>query len=218
MESVKQLYIDAGSTLMIDGGSLYVPGSVFNQGTLVNHGTIAQTLLVNGGEAEQFVGGTYGGLALNPNGDDLGAVTVSIRGNQDCTDVPGETVLRCFDVASTVAPVTGATITFFYDAIDESGNNCDQMQAYHWQSGSWQLLTLDSSYGIGGRSCGANPRSIRVTGVTGFSPFVLKSTSAPTAIRLTNFSASGPVTGFNVFVCLLALGFIFGATAIHRNK
>lgn len=100
----------------------------------------------------------------------------------------GETVERCFEISPTSSPVSSTTLTFFFDSDELSGNNCNNLDAYHWESGSWNLLNLDTGYGTLGRDCGSDPKSIQVTGVTGFSPFVLKE-NVPNAIAIENFSA-----------------------------
>ncbi|MCP3974518.1 MAG: choice-of-anchor D domain-containing protein, partial [bacterium] len=53
------------------------------------------------------------------------------------------------------------------------------MEAYRWDSTWHNVLTRDASYGSGGRMCGADPLSIRVTDVMTFSPFVLRGLMAP---------------------------------------
>jgi len=190
-QGVHHLVLANGSALTINSaGSLTIPGSIFNFGTISNNGSIQQMLPVNGSSDIQFVGGSYGGVIINSNGDDLGAVTVTIRGNQVCTTELNDTVQRCFDIHTTNPPSTGATLTFFFDDTEESGNACSLMDAYHWTAGGWVLQDLDVSYGTGGRSCSSNPRSVRVANVTGASPFVLKSNGSPTAVSLVMLSAS----------------------------
>jgi hypothetical protein len=171
-------------------GSLMVPGAIYNYGSILNNGSIQQTLTVDGSSDIQFIGGSYGGLIINSNGDNLGDVTVTIRGNQACTTDLNDTVRRCIDIHATNPPSTGSTMTFFFDDTEEAGNTCSTMGVYHWTAGSWVLQDLDVSYATGGRSCGLNPRSLRVANVTGYSPFVLRSNGSPTALSLVTFSAS----------------------------
>ena len=56
------------------------------------------------------------------------------------------------------------------------------------------MPALDAAYGSGGRSCASEPYSLRVTGVSDFSPFVLRSGDAsdgiPTAVTLASFTAT----------------------------
>jgi len=106
---------------------------------------------------------------------------VSIKGNQDCTTVPGEAVRRCFDIAPATASGRNATITFFFAGSEiPAGQDCDDLNAYRWDGGTWQALTP------GTRACGGDPQSLQVTGVTTFSKFVLKET-APNAVVLRTF-------------------------------
>jgi hypothetical protein len=61
------------------------------------------------------------------------------------------------------------------------------------------LLALDPTYGSGGRSCASEPYSLRVTGVSDFSAFVLKSGEPPggtlTAVTLASFTATATDAG-----------------------
>lgn len=165
----------------MNSGSTLVDAAEFTVNhTLTNNGTIQRTQDVNGSSAVSFFDtGGYGGGTLNANGTNLGSTTVKIRGNQDCTTTAGETVKRCFDIAPTNTSGRNATITFLYNSSELSGNNCNTMNAYHRTGSAWQLLTLDPSWGDDGRVCEAEPPSMRVTGVTDFSPFVLKSGDPP---------------------------------------
>ena len=193
-----------GALSVGSGGSLSVSGHLFNNGLL------AQTQTVSGSSDVGFFNtGNYGGLLLNPNGDNLGDTTVVIRGSQDCSNPPGDTVQRCFDIAPRANNTgIGKRITFFFDQSEESGNTCTGIKAYHFVgSATWDELTLDTSYGTGGRLCGADPRSVRVTGVTAFSPFALN-LLAPTAIELISFSGtsrSGNIILVTTLVFALAL-------------
>ena len=196
-----RLTIESGGVLVIpDGVTLTVTGE------LVNNGTIQQTQDVNGSSDVTFFNiGSHGGVTINANGTDLGSTVVSIRGNQDCTTVAGETVKRCFDIAPTTTSDRNATITFYFDDSELAGNTCSNLNAFRNTGGSnWSQLTLDTAYGTNGRDCSSTPRSIRVTGVSDFSPFVLKSGSGPTAITVQRFTARS-AGGGNGFVLPLAL-------------
>jgi len=158
--------------------------------------------------------GSHGGVTINANGTDLGSTVVSIRGNQDCTTVAGETVKRCFDIAPTTTSGRNATITFYFDDSELSGNTCSTLNAFRNTGGSnWSQLTLDI------RDCSNTPRSIRVTGVSDFSPFVLKSGSGPTAITVQRFTArsAGGGNGFVLPLALVALG-IGGLALVWRRS
>ncbi len=190
-----------GRTLTLDGGSLAVGGA------LVNHSALRQTQAVNGAAVTFFDAGGYGGLTINPNGQNLGATAVQIRGNQACTTVPGETVRRCFDIAPGAAPASGVTLTFYFAAYElPSGMTCATVEAYHW-NGAWS-----DALAVTGRNCAAEPYSITISGVTDFSPFVLKSGSAPNAVAVREFAA---VPGLPVTGLIAALG-LLAAAAVYR--
>ncbi len=184
--SVANMAVGSGGSLSVtSSGSLAVSGNLFNNGAL------QQTQSVSGdGDVGFFNTGNYGGVLLDPNTDDLGLTSVTIRGNIDCTNAPSDTVRRCFTISPASNNNTiGKTITFFFDDSEESGNACDSLNAYHYQGGAWVPLTLDTSYDGDGRLCGANPRSVRVQDVTTFSQFVLNQ-NQPTVIELVSFSGT----------------------------
>jgi CSLREA domain-containing protein len=159
-------------------------GGLAVNGTLTNHGTLQRMQAVNGSsEVNFFNTGSYGGLILNANNTDLGDTTVTISGAQDCTNNPGETVQRCFDIDPENATGRNVFATFYFAESERSGNSCHDLNAYHWNGSGWDALTLDASYGTNGRSCGTEPYSLRVQNVGDFSPFVLKS-SVPTVVQL----------------------------------
>ncbi len=189
-----------GNLVVSTTGSLNVDGSLFNNGRM------QQTKPANGsGEVGYFDTGDYGGVLLNPNGDNMGDTTVVIQGNQDCTIAAGDTVQRCFDIAPTTNN-TGIdkTVTFFFDESEESGNPCTSLIPYHYLGNStWEALTLDNSYGTNGRQCVTNPRSVRAAPVTVFSAFLLN-VNAPTAIELVSFSGTTR-TGNIILVTALAI-------------
>jgi hypothetical protein len=129
----------------------------------------------------------------------LGSTTVSIRGNQDCTTVSGETVTRCFDIDPTTKTGRDATITFYFADSEFSGNECTNLGVYHY-SGGWELISA------AGRYCTSTLNYLWVNGVNSFSPFVLKE-GTPTIITLRNLTAQ---SNARISVALLAatLGFL----------
>jgi len=187
-QSVKNLMVASGAILSLEsGGSLNVSGSI------INYGTVRQTQAASGSTDITFLNiGNYGGLTINPNGTDLGIVTASIQGNQQCTSTIGDTVKRCYDITSDNPPASGAQIAFYFWDTDDPNNDCTHTEAFHWNGAAWSLLTRDTTTApwVNGRVCGSMLQSIRVAGVTSFSPFVLDNTS-PTAISLVSFSGSG---------------------------
>ncbi|HOT92134.1 MAG TPA: hypothetical protein PLJ78_08035 [Anaerolineae bacterium] len=192
-----------GRTLTLEGGSLTVGD------TLINHSVLSQTQPVNGAPVAFFDTGGYGGLTLDPGAQDLGATTVQIRGDQDCTAVPGETIRRCFDVTPGNAPGSGVALTFYFSAADlPAGQSCETVEVYHWD-GAWSdALARDMTYGTDGRQCATEPYSIRVTGVTSFSPFVLRSGGKPTVVALRGFAARGGLWGGAALAVTLACGIV----------
>ena len=177
-------------------------------GTLTNNGELRQTKVVNGTSDVSFLdAGGYGGVIINAQGSDLDSTTVVIKGNQDCTNVSGETVKRCFDITPTNTTERDATITFYFANSELSGNSCDKLNAFHWNGSSWDYVYIDTMYGSSGRLCSSDPPSIRVREVSTFSPFVLKE-NTPTAVTLRYFTAR-PVAGVSRqawSLVLLALG------------
>ncbi|MCX6032064.1 MAG: LamG domain-containing protein [Chloroflexi bacterium] len=176
--------------LAVNSGATLVTQRNFNaNGTLTNNGTLQQTKnVVTSGAAFLWFGG-YGGVSIS--GANLGNTTVTIKGNQDCTTTHGETVLRCFDIAPTTTGGS-ARVQFYFAGSELSGNDCNALNAYHRTGSAWQLLPLDTSWGVDGRVCPGEdsaPYSVRVYPVTEFSPFVLKSGS-PLAVRLAAFTAA----------------------------
>jgi PKD repeat protein len=172
------LAVTSGSTL-VDLAEFTVGGS------LTNNGTLQKTQDVNGSaDVTFFDTGGYGGLTLNANGSDLGSTIVKIKGNQDCTGVPGETVRRCFDIAPSTTTGRNATVTFYFAASELSGNECSTLDARHWDGSNWVPETT------GSRSCAGEPYWLQATGVSDFSPFVLR-IPAPVADFVANLT-EGP--------------------------
>lgn len=150
------------------------------------------------------------GLVINANGLDLGPTDVIVRSNQACTTVAGETVLRCFDIAPTNNTGRDATITFyFYSSQLPTGQSCADLNVFHWNGNSWDLLLLDTGYGAGGRECSSDPHAIRVKNVSSFSAFVIKAETPTTA---TVYDFGGYSTGLPL--ALLSLLGIWGAAKL----
>lgn len=188
--------------------TLILPADFSLSGTLANNGILSQTQTVDGSGIVNFLNyGGYGGISLDPQGDTMGDVTVLIRGNQACTTTD-DTVQRCFDITPQSAPVDpGATLTFFFAGGELNGNTCGTLDAYHWNGSGWgTALSRDTSYGTEGRDCSSTPPSVRVQGVTDFSPFVLKS-AVPTAVRVRRLAAYGSL-GFLAVGGLMLAGVI----------
>lgn len=185
--STSNLVVGTGALLSVESsGSLSLSDSVFN------FGTMRQTLAASGTSDIAFLDvSNYGGVALNPNGTDLGNVTVSIQGTQQCTGTVGDTVTRCFDITSDNPPASGAQIAFYFWDTEDPNNDCTHTEAFHWNGVGWDILARDTTTApwVNGRICGSMLQSIRVEGVTTFSPFALDNTS-PTAVTMLEFTGS----------------------------
>jgi hypothetical protein len=182
---------------------------------LYNYGDISLTQTVDAAPASFFSTGGYGGVTIDPGGDNLGAVLVTIQGNQPC-NVGDETIHRCFAITSTNAP-TNATVTFFFQDAELNGNTCDTLELYH-ATAVWTQIPLDATYDTDGRDCVGDPRSVRATGITSFSPFALKSGAAPTAITLQEFYGASAADSLLLVVTLLLAGAGLGlAWAVRRR-
>jgi hypothetical protein len=210
---LEYLYIADSSGLNVStAGDLTVNGS------LINHGTIIQTKAVSGSSNIGFFDtGNYGGVLLNPNGEDLGSTTVTIIGGRNCTTTDeDDTVHRCFDISPTNSPTTGSTITFFFDSSELNGLNCNNLEVYHDNAGTWETMTRDTSYDDDGRLCGSDPQSLRIVGVTDYSGFAIAE-QQPTAITMSNFSARSIVTLWVPVISLLGLLSIAIALKLQKS-
>ena len=151
LQTAGDLIVNAGVTVTLDAHDLLVSGA------LTNNGRILQTKTVAGSNAVRFLNtGSYGGMTIDANGVDLGATTVRISGNQAC-DTTDSLVRRCFDITPTNLTGRSATVTFFFSAAELNGSACTSMNAWHWSGSAWDSLTLDSTYGTGGRDSQRNP-------------------------------------------------------------
>jgi hypothetical protein len=175
-----RLIIESGGTLEIpDGTTLNVKDA------LVNNGTLRQTQDVTGSSDVAFLdAGGYGGVVINANGQALGSTVVEIKGNQDCAGSDDKVVERCFEITPTNTSGLSATVTFYFDSSEiVEGSQCQDLSISHYHDGSWQIETVSA------RDCSSSPHSITVTDVDGFSPFVIKGDSQPTAVDLVSFTA-----------------------------
>jgi hypothetical protein len=184
-------------------------------GTLANNGTLQQTKDVNGTSDVVFLSvGDYGGVLLNANGVDLGSTSVSVAGNQNCTDgASGSSIRRCFDISPANGSDRDATLRLYFSAAELGSIPCQDVQIWHWDGYEWGPAGT-----IEGRDCGAEPYFVEATGVSGFSPFVGdndKPGSGATAVVLASFAATwerfttgtaGPADGVLLPVALVALG------------
>lgn len=214
--TINNLLINTGATLTIpNAGTLVNDGLWFELGTLANNGRIKQTKSVNGGETIPFFElSSYGAFTITTDADDnLDNVRVAIRGNQDCTTIPGETVLRCYDIdAGGNQPTNGATLTFSFLEDELDGHACSDVDVYHWDGEDWgSALSVDE------RQCDSEPYTIRVTDVTDFSPFVLAADNAPTAVQLSGLGV-GETAVLPITFLLLALILLLPTTRLLNGR
>jgi hypothetical protein len=178
-------------SLILDGGTFIAPTDGFQLVGSFEHtgGTYQQVQVVTGTADVGFP--KAGGVVINANSQALESTAVIIRAGTDCTATSGETVRHCYDITPTNTSGVSATITFYFGGSEVvSDNVCSTLNVYHWHSSAWHALTLDASYGINGRNCSGGPQSVQVDNVSEFSPFVLKSDGAPTAVTLASFTAT----------------------------
>jgi hypothetical protein len=129
----------------VDSGiTVWMPASVTLNGTLANNGTLRQIKDVNATSVSFLDFGGYGGVDIDPRGlEALGTTTVTIRGNQQCTtEIEG--VRRCFDISPQNTTGVSASITFYFDAGELAGLNCNFLAAYRWTGSRWQALNVSS--------------------------------------------------------------------------
>lgn len=165
-------------------------------------------------------------LIINANGLDLGSTQVIVKANQACTTVSQEAVDRCFQITPANSSDRNAVVTFFfYESQIPAGQSCETLNVYHWDGSTWiGPLMRDTSYGDDGRVCRAapyaSPHAIRVTGVSDFSPFVLKGDGMPTAVTLRSFAARDQrlLVLLTLLVMLGMSGIAIMALRARRNK
>ncbi len=217
---VNNLYIAPDATLTLtQDAMLTVDEWLHVGGTLVNDGRIQQTKPVNGAADVAFLDseGTYGGVIINANDEDLGDTLVAIRSNQDCTVIPGETILRCYNISPENNTDRDATITFYF-LDDELGSvSCEDTEAYHWDGAEWQELTRNTGYGTDGRICAGDLYSIQVENVSDFSAFAVAGDVRPTAVFLAHITTT-TLMPFGLIALLLLLTLLSGFGLAVRNR
>jgi hypothetical protein len=195
------LTVESGAALDLAGYGLTVGGAV------TNNGTMTQTLTVNNATVEflsiQNVGGSeykYRGVDITTSGN-MGSTTVAIRGNQQCTtqDEPGDTVDRCFDIDPEFS--VSANVTFHYLESERQGLAND-MAAWHWTGGGWALAGTP-----GMPTSSGNYHSVPASGVSSYSPFVIKAsdTTAPTSVTLQDASTGADLAKLAIVAFPVAL-------------
>jgi hypothetical protein len=195
-----------GGTLTVDGGGSFGLGqnTLTVETAVTNNGTIKQTKDVNSTSQFDFVWlknatsstTNYYGVSITP-ASALGLTTVSISGNQVCSQANGYPVKRCFVVNPTTT--ANSTVTFYYSQAEmQSGQTATSLKAWKYNGSSWS----QAGSGTTASSCTTNQLNctVAVTGVSAYGPpieggeassgpFALKQTS-PQAVTLADFSAS----------------------------
>jgi len=153
-----------------------------------NYGIHNETQTVNGNSDVSF-GYDVNRVAINANGLNLGDTEVYIEATAQATTVGGDAVAHRYHVTPTITSGLDASITFFFGANEiPAGQTCDALNVYHWDGSMWDDATTPDS-----RQCATEPYSLTVSGVSDFSPFVLRSgATAPTAVKSLHGAAQIP--------------------------
>lgn len=199
------------------GSTVVVPAPVANRptvdGVITNNGTLRQTQTVSAFtdflalSNKEYTIQKYWGVQITPDSS-MGATTVTIGGNQLCTNRPAdEIVKRCFEITPST-PAT-ASITFHYTEAERNGQTNSAMVVYHWNTSTHEWEQEQGSYW---RSGTGDAQLVNVTGVSNYSKFVLGSGEKPTAVKLSALTGVSGGWGFSVL-----LGFV-AAFALTRRK
>jgi len=187
------------------------------EGTLTNNGTLSQTQSVNNAnvvflEITDNAGVTnkYRGVEVNASGsgDNLGNVTaivevVDFSGGEFCTTTGMASPIyadRCYNIS---AANTGTAVIRLWALNSELNGIAEgDLAVYHNTGGTtWVELTTNQANGNDGGSY-----SFGEGETTGFSPFLLASNAAPTAVIIQDFDAtnnSQPIVGVGAFTLLV---------------
>ncbi|WP_423226757.1 proprotein convertase P-domain-containing protein [Candidatus Amarolinea aalborgensis] len=131
------LQVNAGGTL--DVGANAITGV---EGTVTNNGTLKQTRTVNNATVAflniKNIAATtdkYFGVQIQTT-NNLGSTTVSVSGNQVCSQANGYPVKRCFVVNPT--NTANSNITFYYRQAElQTGQNANALKAWKYNGSAW---------------------------------------------------------------------------------
>ena len=196
---VTNLTVDSGATLELSAShSLKVDGTVTNNGTLkqtqtVNNATVAFLNIKNIAATTD----KYFGVQIQTT-NNLGSTTVSVSGNQVCSQANGYPVKRCFVVNPT--NTANSNITFYYRQAElQTGQNANALKAWKYNGSAWSpagLGTTTASACSGGAiNCSVLVNTVSSYDPPGFGPeassgpFARKE-SSPQAVTLADFSAA----------------------------
>ena len=121
------------------------------------------------------------GVEIDPDSTAIGDTTVTIGGNQFCSNATAG-VRRCFDIASTNPQA--ATVRFYFTEAERNGQTLDDLRVWHWSGSAWVQETDTTTTGVDG-----DAQWVQVTDVTAYSPFLL-SENTPTAVARARFEAT----------------------------
>lgn len=212
--------VTAFSTWVVNSGAtVIVPDSNIPTAAIAvtNNGTLQQTRTVNNANVQFLTISTdrYRGVDIDTTGTgaNLGAVTVSVRGNSGltCPDAGGVAPVyahRCFDI--TVTTQGAAAVTLWATTGEQNGILTDDLTPYRF-SGSWSALTGVTN------GTGSNNYIFAEGDTPGFSTFLLGDAGfSPTAITL---SQVGVVSGMSaLWVVLVGLLLLVSAGWWVRGK
>jgi hypothetical protein len=215
------LSIASGGTMEMGTHKVSVSGSTTNNGTLSDNETYELTL----DATTVFSDGLNSpAAAITPTTTNPGTTVVTtsigstIPANAFGSSCPAATnsVKRYYNVTADTSSGLNVTLRLYYDDAELNGNAEGSLDIYHCESGSW--VKEDGAYSRDGSN-----NYVEVTGVDGFSPFIL-SGGNPTAVSLAHFTARPAVetwflgeTRFLAALALVALGAI-GGTLLLRVR
>lgn len=220
--TIYSLTLQAGATLTIaQSGELHLDGAIYNFGTL------AQIKDVPAATTTEFLRLTnatgtvdkYHGADVTPAGA-MGLTTIQIKGNQhSCTNNPADPIVhRCFQIDP--ATPADAVLKFWYTEAERNGQAANALKLWHFAP--WSQVGNGYAYSEAGAACasgGGQACWFRVNGINSFSPFVLGSGSAPTAVTLKSLRASTDGTHVpGLFVIVGATAAVLGGVTLKRRR
>ena len=172
--------VNSGATVVVPDTN--IPSAAV---AVTNNGTLQQTRTVNNANVQFLTISTdrYRGVDINTTGTaaNLGAVTVSVRGNSGltCPNAGGASpvyALRCFDITPTTQGA--AAVTLWATTAEQNGILTSNLTAFRFSS-SWEQLTNVTN------GTGSNNYVFATGDTPGFSSFLLGDSGfSPTAITL----------------------------------
>jgi hypothetical protein len=213
----------SGPVTVTAGALLNANGNSFTAGTLVNNGTLQQALTIGASANDvKFLEITNGGAAVvyhgveitNTVATSMDAVTVTIKGNQDCTtNVSTAPIKRCFNITPTTPQI--ADIKLWYTAGEANGNPEGSTNVYHWSTlNGWELLG-----GLSTSNGGGADRWVQAT-ATAYSPFLLDDPTpfaSPLAVTMHDLNATTPASTDVAAWMFLSFGGLIAALLLYRR-